>query len=488
MSVHEHLRRVIIHGDGFAGNMVAAHLEATLEKTVEIIQIADSADTHTDTLYGTVSAPSAYDFFLTAGLDEPNLVASSEAAFSFGTYYQNWPSQTQAWMQSFHLPMPVMNSVPFHHYLTYRNKPLEPYLVSAQAAFKGVFAHPPSASNMPLSRAEYGYHFSVAGVSKLLETMLHKTRVTKLQGSVANAECQNGKITALQLASGQVLKADLYIDCSGAERRLISALGGAFKNGREIGAYLSSVKCERLGPPFRSLTAKAFGWISETPLQRSTERLTVFDPDMQDMAAEAHQVAPERHCIASIGHLDQPWIGNCVSLGHAAWVFDPLTPAPIAMLQRDIERLVELLPVSRDTSIEQREYNRRFLQDCEHVDLFHGALLDVETPPDTPYWSKAVLKDKPAKLARKFSQFKHRGLFVPYDLDLFNQEDWSILHYGMGRRPEMHDIQVEKLSLEQIDQQLSNLEHAVQTMVSKMPPHHIYMTNLKRYLEKQKYG
>lgn len=407
------------------------------------------------------------------------MMQRTRSAFSLGTRFANWPTKVPSWMQTYHLPLPVLLGVPFQQFLSARDDALEPYLISAQAALKGVFAHPPQDQRHPLSRSEYGYQFSVAELRELLKEMNGQKDIEFVSSDLRDVQVQDGDIEKLVLDDGREVEADLFVDCSGDARGLIGALDVSFDARRNLAAALTTSDVPQLGPPHRSLMATDHGWSASTPLQGRVDTLSIAHPnDRSETAAVEFQT----------GKLAQAWRGNCVAIGHAAWGLEPLTPAPMILLQRDIERALDLIPVTKNCRMEAQEYNRRFEDDFVHASIFQRALFSVEDVPETEYWQAATSEPMDGKLQRKLTQFKSRGLIVRYDLEPFNEEDWAILLNGMGVKPERYDLQVDGIEEATISGQLDGLQRAIAQVISKMPPHHIYMTNMKRYLEKQRHG
>ena len=146
---------IAICGGGLAGYMVTAALCRHLPATYQISYIAVKDTPSADIFYGNVTAPSAYDFNLSAGVTEPALIQQSSTAFSLGTLYEGWSGAGRTWFQGFQLPFPILNGVQFHQCLTRQGEyNLEPYMISAMASKRGAFAHPPEQATHPLSRAE----------------------------------------------------------------------------------------------------------------------------------------------------------------------------------------------------------------------------------------------------------------------------------------------------------------------------------------------
>jgi tryptophan halogenase len=274
------------------------------------------------------------------------------------------------------------------------------------------------------------------------------------------------------------VNASFFVDASGPARRLMTALDARYSAGRTVCASVTLSQTGEPGPPCRIVNAGASGWQATTHLQGASLTLTVESPD----------TAAKPDLEIELGQLEQSWIGNCVSVGQAAWALEPLTPAPMMMLQRDIERLQELIPVDGDMSMERREYNRRFKDDVAHTRTFHNALYRSDRLPESAFWTNAASHAQSDALDRKIAQFENRGVLVSYDLDPFNEEDWTQNHLGMGRTPRQHDRQLDALTPEQAEKTLAPMRAAVEQMVSKMPPHAVYLSRFKAYLEKKRHA
>ena len=478
---------IVICGTGLAAHMTAAALASQLPPSTRITlaNIGDTSDT--DLFYGSVSAPSAYSFNLSVGLSEPKLLLESDTAFSWGTKYVQWAGGRRSWIQCFHLPMPVIEGVLFHHYLAKQGESqLDRYLVSAAAARRGVFVHPPQrpgqTGQQPLARAEYGYQFDPASYARLFQSSTNGARVRQVDGALAEVECGEGGISSIRLSDGQLLEADWYVDCTGPGALLLSRLGSAFRGSRRLRAAMTRRPAAQLGQPVREIAPKEYGWRAETPLQGCTALLTVYAPESETEALSAHGGEPERGAEVTVGRRADAWSGNCVAIGQAARVVEPLTPAPLMLLERDIERLLSLIPFSREMSVEQREYNRRFAEDHEHAELFTRALFETDGLPDTPYWRAVRAEPIGEKLARKIELFEDRGFLVAYDLEPFHPEDWTTLHYGMGRRAARYDRSADRAQPAQVQSFLSNMKREIDQKVEGLPSHAAYMAELKQYL------
>ena len=480
------LSRIAIVGSGLALRMTAATLARHLPPSIQTLGVNCEDAPTSDLFLGSITAPTAYAFNLAAGVTEPRLLLDTATSFSWGTTFSDWGAAQRSWVQCFHLPLPVHGGVQFHHYLALQGvRKIEPVLVSAVAARHGVFAHPLEKGSQPLARGEYGYQFDAQSYQAPFAAAARAGNLQVIAGKLGEVEIGDNGIEGLRLADGQVVRAGLYVDCSGPQGLLISRLDAGFRGGRRIRAIMSRRETPELGPPCRHVKGGTYGWQSDTFLQGTTARLTVFDAESEAQALVAHGAEPQITSEVTLGRYSRPWAGNCVAVGQAAGVLEPITHAPMLLLQRDIERLASLIPFTADMSMERGEYNRQCDDDYTHAELFNRALFETAAPAGSGYWRAAVEEPMSGKLAVKIAQFTSRGLPVAFDLEPFTAEDWTIQHFGLGRWPERHDRVADRASDLEVQQWLASRRKDIEQLVQRMPSHHRYVTHLAQHLRHQ---
>jgi len=481
------LERIVVCGSGLAAHLAAVALARQLPPTIRIVWVngADSRDA--DLFFGSVTAPSAYAFNLAAGVSEPRLMMDTDSTFSWGTHFQDWGAGNFSWVQCSHLALPIIDGVLFHHHLWRLGiGELEPFLTPAIAARRGVFAHPVDKGPKLLARAEYGYQFNPYSYRAPFAAASRALQVEVVTADISNVECDEGAISALHLSDGRVIAADLFVDCTGPDARLLSSLGAEAPVGRRLRAALNQRHTERIGPPCRRVIARDFGWQSDTSLKASVARLTVYAPETESEALAAHGDSPQHACEITLGRRASAWVGNCVAIGHAASVLEPLSHAPMLLLEREIDRLLTLLPLSADMSVERREYDRQGAEDYVHAHIFNRALFETPLKAQTAFWLEAHAEPPHEKLVQKLTQFESRGLLAAFDLEPFTPEDWVILHHGMRRRPARYDRMADRMPMNEVRSMLDPMPRQIENLVKTMPTHHDYMFNLMRYLKQQK--
>ena len=152
------------------------------------------------------------------------------------------------------------------------------------------------------------------------------------------------------------------------------------------------------------------------------------------------------------------------------------------LVQRDIERLLELIPVAQDAGVERTEFNRRFALDYDHADLFNRALYQSENLPPSQFWQSVKQSPMDEKLSTKLTQFESRALITMFDLEPFNEQDWLILHFGMQRQVARYNRFAERFSVDQSKSWIDAQQRGINAIVKKMPPPDRYIARMLDYL------
>jgi tryptophan halogenase len=282
----------------------------------------------------------------------------------------------------------------------------------------------------------------------------------------------------VQLDDGTKLLADLYIDCSGTSSQLLARLNNDFACQRTV--YVSSEiqPCAQTGPAYLSISGIKHGWQSVTTLREHNHVVSLtestFEVDLAD--GQAH------YQTFALGHRNKAWHGNCPDIENSAYALEPISPASYILLKKDIERLLELIPVGHEARIERQQYNRQFQDDVTHAELFHRALYAEQ---------RDVGFDFSEKLDRKLTQYLHRVILASYVFEPFNKQDWAILHAGFGKVPKHFDRMAEQVDFEKMQANLDSIragfahlatctpgdKHTLRQahFATSMPSQHIYL-------------
>jgi len=388
------LDKIILYGHGLAFETTLAAFSENLPANIQVLAVETKSIENKDSFYGNVTPPQAYDFHRFIGVSEPELIYKTDTGFAYGTYYKNWANKLD-WVQSYNLPFPIWNGVPFHHYLLNKGLALEPYLVGAICGRKGKFVHPPPDRKIALSRAEYGYQLRPITLCKFLRQQPHSENITRLSGKIKQLHMDGKSIKSVEL-----------------DGKLMKAIGNHFQTERSLHITESFNEGEYSGSSVRRVNGEIYGWRSLTTSRTGKIVKTVCHPSMEDKTN----------------------------------------------LRRN---------------------------DIEHCKIFQVAFFATDTPLNTPYWQDIMALPISPKLNRKLTQFTSRGFLTKFDLEPFNEEDWTILHFGMQRKSQRHIDYTDSLPDNIIEKNLDELENSIQLISEKVPPHAKYVANFMSYLEKK---
>lgn len=250
-------------------------------------------------------------------------------------------------------------------------------------AQNGRFAVPPPDRATPISHIEYGLRWHPAAYRELLIGHARQLGVSYVSSAIASLDIdEGGELRAVIAANEQRIDADLYLDCTGREARLLSGLPGYAVE--DWSGILPRIALYRAvpGQPMAALedrlTLLDEGWLSEfagrdglqlemgAPLDLPPERIRAA------MGAEI-----ESRVELQPGCVRQAWIGNVIAIGDAAARLHPLLGLPLDLAHRQIDLLLEMLPGRVAEPVERSEYNRRSALiaqgACDSLGAFYAA-------------------------------------------------------------------------------------------------------------------
>jgi tryptophan 7-halogenase len=299
---------------------------------------------------------------------------------------------------------------------------------------------------------------------------------------------QDRYITALILHGGERIEADLFVDASGEEARLIGeALGVAFEDWSDVLPCSRHVSARReqkqLRAPLTLVQAAEFGWMTRVPLQGSVECGYTYDPTLLDDGSAARallewmEVSPDTTVIsrsAKTGRRVAPWQGNCVAIGAAAGFIEPLDSTALHLTQSMIVRFLSLFPTCTP-DVEPREYNRLVGNELERTRELAIAHYATARRADGEFWRRRGSAPIPDSLAYKMAQYASRGKLVSYDQEPVPESAWLALYLGQGIWPKRCEALAEGVDLESVRQQLARMRAAMEQAANAMPPHAAYI-------------
>ena len=489
------IKRILIAGGGSSGWMTAALLARLFQGLYEIVLVESDEIGTIGVGEATIPAIKKYNALL--GLDENEFMARTQGSFKLGIQFVDWWKQGQSYIHGFGVIGQDWEWLRMHHYWLKahaqgRADDFAAYSINTAAALENKFVRAQTQmGDSPLSQIAHAFHFDASLFARFLSAYAQERGVRRREGKIVDVTLRpdDGFIDSVTMDDGEVIGADLFVDCSGFRGLFINqALGVGFEDwshwlpcDRAV-----AVPCERSAnfTPYTRSTAHGAGWQWRIPLQHRTGNGHVYASKFID-DAEAERVllanldgAPRADPFRvefKAGKRKQLWHKNCVAIGLAGGFLEPLESTSLHLVQSGIIRMVRLLPDAGFDSATIAEFNRQTDFEYERIRDFIILHYKATERSDTPFWDYCRTMDVPETLQRKLDLWMANGRIFREDEELFAEESWIQVLLGQGMIPRGYDPLVDIKSDAQIAQYLGNIAAVVGKCVAVMPTHADYV-------------
>jgi tryptophan halogenase len=329
---------------------------------------------------------------------------------------------------------------------------LADYALAALAAQAGRFT-----SAAPIARA---VHVSVDGYTALLRTAALHAGVDTGARFVDARIGEDGIIDALTLADGAEIAPLLVLDCSGSAAIVASRTSPAFED------WSAWLPCDRVvvrvmpadgaPPPYAQIDTHDAGWVATWPMD---------GVDVHLICSAGGEGRPFRS-----GRRLEAWRGNCVALGAAGGLIEPLHPTALIVLVRALARLIQLWPATRRAPVEAAAFNRaggRTMEGARDFIVAHYAVAGRAGA----FWDERRAMTLPVRLAAKRDLFAARGRLPMFDDEPFEVEDRAAMFDAMGLVPRRYDALADLVPMSVIERHLAEHRARIIAQVRTLPPY-----------------
>ncbi len=344
------IKQIVIAGGGTAGWMTAAALSKVLRGKVQI-QVVESDEIGIVGV-GEATIPMIQRFNQVLEIDENEFLRQTQGTFKLGIEFVNWGRLGEVYMHGFGRLGQDLWTVGFDQYWQRQHQQglvgdLAPFSINRAAAKAGKFMRAdPSLGNSPLAEIAHAFHFDASLYANYLRQLAQGRGVQRVEGKIVDAIVggEQGHVQAVQLESGQQLRGELFVDCSGFRGLLIEQ---ALKTGYEDWTHwlpcdrAVAVPCENMQPltPYTRATAHQAGWQWRIPLQHRTGNGHVFCSQhiSEDQATavllnnlDGKPLAAPRTLRFNTGMRKLGWNKNVVAIGLSSGFMEPLESTSIS--------------------------------------------------------------------------------------------------------------------------------------------------------------
>ena len=172
------------------------------------------------------------------------------------------------------------------------------------------------------------------------------------------------------------------------------------------------------------------------------------------------------------------WVGNCVAVGAAAGLPDPLSAMGAQLIHDAVTRLVDLFPDQEPAERLIAEYERRTSVQYERVRDFtalHFALPDRE---DSGFWRERRHVRLPDSLEYRLKLFRNGGRLAAFDDEVHDESDWISVLSGLGVWPQRADPLTLGMIPEQLAQRIERMRQIMRQAAEAMPAHGAHLRKL----------
>jgi len=491
MNAKERVTDIVIVGGGTAGWMTAAMMAKLLARGYRI-RLVESEEIGTIGV-GEATIPSIKVFNAALGLDEDELLRATQGTFKLGIEFVDWWRCGHSYIHGFGRIGQDWGILKCYQYwlrqhLAGSAPALGRYSINTVAPPRMKFMRSqPQMKDSPLADIAYALHFDAGLYAAFLRRFSEQRGVIRTEGTVVRVavDATSGHITAIEIASGERITGDLFIDCTGMRALLIGqTLGVGFED------WSRWLPCDRAvavpsatdGKPIpmtRSI-ARPAGWQWRIPLQHRIGNGLVYSSHyLEDDAAEAQLLAnldgpataAPRRVRFTAGKRRQMWSGNCVAVGLSSGFLEPLESTSIHLIQAGVVRLMRLFPHRGVNAAETSEYNRRCDFDYERIRDFLILHYHATQRDDSPLWQYCRTMSIPATLEEKLALFRENGRIFREGEELFAEESWLHVLFGQGILPHRYDPIVDQQQPDDITRFLKDIERVIDRCVQVMPTH-----------------
>ncbi len=476
--------RVVILGGGVVGWMAAAGLAQAVggRTTITLVDEGDADVGLGPFGAAETSLPTLRRFHQLIGLDEAALVCGGGASFGLGVVLTGWHQPGQSYIQPFGEVGAGLGPVAFHQLAgrlraAGRQVRLADYSLAALLAQTGRFVPPSNDGRSVLSSYDYALHLDLPAYVTALRTRAERLGARRVRGTLTDVESREGRIAALRLAGGDRIEGDLFLDCAGASGRLIERVASAepvdWSEWLPCDRVIVAERGDRPDPHlYAQSEARSAGWRRIVPLPGR-----VLDSEVFCSAFAGDDASGAAVAFAS-GRRREVWVRNCVALGGAAGLLEPVEPSALHLVGQAVAHLVALFPEGPDAPAEAAEYNRLACTEWDRARDFVILHHHANARTGEPFWDRARAMSLPDSLAYKIELYRSRGRLALYDEEVFEEAHWIMAFDEQGMRPRRYDALADGIGAEQLRAHFERLREVMVGAVRGLPPYPAFLRQL----------
>ena len=488
MEPDRRIRRIAIVGGGTVGWLAAVILARKLGGHCSI-HVIDSAEP-VSAGHAEATLPPFLELLRFLGIDQNDFIDKTQSTYSLGSKFLDWTAPGQSFWHPFGAFGALIERRPFYHFWHKAKavgmKPrIEYFSLEVAMATANRFIFPTNSLGVA-QHLRYGLHIDSAMASRYLRTLAERAGVIRLERKVVSAtRREDGRLDELRFEDGGTLRADLFLDNSGARGQLIGEiLESPYEDWKQW------LPCDRLlstaaplddaRPPYVRRSARAAGWQWRMPLQQNASHGQVYssahqsdDDALQDLRLVTGSEglgAPQTRAIRA-GRRRKFWDQNVVAIGPAANALEPLAASDLHLAGNAVFNLLDHFPDTQFDPANIASYNALIGDEVERIRDFIILHYCLAQRDDSPFWQQCRQMSLPDSLAQQIDMYRGTGRIVQRAQEMFTDLDWFWIFEGMGIAPRDYDPLVDTVDFEQVKRVMLAISQKVSTDGAAAPTH-----------------
>lgn len=409
---------VVIVGGGSAGWLTALVLSAYCP-FLKVRLIRPRANNPIGV--GESTQPDFPQRLLAAGIDLGDFCVACDATIKCGIFYRDWNVVGDQYWHPF---TTMADSGPYtaaHHYQQMILEDPQHYSHADYYARVHTSYETCVKKNLIAPEAATAFHVDALKLAEYLERRL--TKVEVIEADRVEATVQDGKISGLRLDDGRTLSGDLYVDCTGFARALISKVGepkGLFYEANVNRAVAGSVPygddAATDSHPYTKAQAHDQGWTWSIPLRERIGSGYVYhgdfcSPEEAEKSFRAYwgeerlRDVDVRHISFDRDTLREPWVANVVAIGLSAGFVEPLEATGLNWTISCADLLSRFLCARYFDGDASTKYNALMLGYIHDVQDFVDAHYLLSSRRDSEFWRYQTSRKYPDRLMQRLALY-----------------------------------------------------------------------------------
>ena len=473
MSNHQ-VKSICIAGGGSAGWLTAAYALRILPSDIKIILV----ESPNIPIIGVGEATLlGFDRFLTRDCNIPFELWTKEcdATIKLGTLFSNWYGDGLDIWEPFLVPRILENNKNFDIFdLSVKAEISKPDFYSTCSSWYEISVEDqkiPSTATIegPDGPGQHGVAYNLDAIK--LANFLSKwcndkyPHLTHIKQNITNVVTNDGNINHLVTEDGGLIKADVYMDCTGFKKLLSNAIEGSDWRNHSDMLYVNSAVASQINykddeepqHPYVDATAHDLGWIWKTPIKDRigsglcynntiTTKQEAEDAFVQHWGKDRLRTGEFNHIKFTPEYNTKNWRGNVIPVGLSSGFVEPLESSGLALMVMCMAPLAECIVNGEYTKEDRDHYNERLAFVYQSTIDFIG-LHYFNNPRTGPFWKLVEEKYNSTESLFKYVEgFKlsattsHNDQYYPRDNGLFHEYNWKLWSYASGIGIKTHDM------------------------------------------------